>query len=902
MASPLSVLLVEDDEQDAFLAQKHLSRIGADSVVVSPTLKQAQQQIESRKFEIILCDLNLPDSIGVETVKNLVQCARETPVVVLTGSDDALLGADLVAEGAQDFLAKARIDTDRLNDIINHALARQKLWVDAQRAGLYDALTGLPNRALFQSHLDNALENAKRRNERVLVAYLDLDSFKPVNDAFGHAAGDELLCEVARRINQQTRKSDLVARLGGDELALVMPTMTDLAQTLCRIENLVRIVGEPYRLQSLHSEVDIDISVSIGISIYPDHSDRADMICAYADHAMYRAKQLGGGCVQVFESQAVGQPCPQLSESRQLDKRSQPRDRAIKVLLIEDEAQDKQLIEHAVQPSQGRLELHWVQTLKEAIAAARSERFDLILLDLNLPDSTGLDSLHRILKLVPKLPVIVLTQVESDALGADAIRAGAQDFITKQLPELHGWLRVAGYAIERHRLMRDAVQSAQRARLANVDHLTGLANRREFIATLENALATRELDHEGFFIVILDLVQFSTINDRLGYLVGDQVLQTIGSRLKDAFDQDCNVARLGGDEFAVLIAGNRDVTDLKRQLGEVQALLARTVMIDQRQLRVGARMGLARCPEHGRSASALMHAADTALRRAKHNGDRPIVGYTLEMGLASQARSATEAMLRSTLHEGGMHLVFQPIVDARSGDLAKMEALLRWRDPEQGLLTPFHFISVAEDTGLIIHIDHLILREVCRLCSHWLPAARERWSALTINVNVSPVTLNQTNYAETAAWLIDEYGLTDNKPTIEFTETALSLNSNHAMEQVHRLQQLGFRTALDDFGTEYSSLSYLRTLHVDEIKIDMDFVRNIPGHRKDTVLVECIVDMASRLGVGVVIEGIENDLQREMFREQDNVCLQGYLMDRPLELAALAASYDIPAAGPATVR
>lgn len=894
----LNILLVEDDTADAFLAQKHLAGTGRHHVVVTPSLTQALSLIENEKFELILSDLNLPDSQGIETVKRLVGCAREVPVVVLTGTDDFNYGAELVAEGAQDFIAKARVSADRLEEVMIHALARQQLWVDAQQAGLYDALTGLPNRALFQSHIDQAIENAHRRNERLLVAYLDLDAFKPVNDAHGHAAGDDLLKQVAVRVARTLRKSDLVARLGGDELAIVMPMIEDVCHALSRIENIASELAAPYLLQTPRGTTSIDNTVSIGVSIYPDHAARGDLLSACADQAMYQAKRLGGNCVQVYSPHLpsdIAISCQEAFAERVVTAQI-PAGR-LQVLLIEDDEQDKQLIEHVADLANADVDIHWCQTLKEAIAAARNKSFGVALLDLNLNDSQGLDTLQRFVKFAPKLPVIVLTQADHADLGSEAIRAGAQDFLTKDLPDLHAWPRSARHAIERHTLVRNAILAGQRARLANIDQLTGLANRREFLAELETALARVPQEKNQFGIVILDLADFSSINDRLGYLVGDEVLRILGDRLLREFDDGDFVARLGGDEFAAIIYEDCSGEPLRAKLATVQSSLSKAVITDERQLRVGVKMGIACFPAHGHTASVLMHAADTALRHAKHSHERSIVQYTPEMGLASEARAATEVLLRATMHEGGMHLVFQPIIDVESGSLKKLEALLRWRHPDRGLLTPYHFVGVAEDTGLIIPIDHLVLREVCRLSSRWLPHARKKWPGLTFSVNVSATTINQTNYAETAAWLCDEYGLTDNKPTIEVTETALSLDSNNTMAQIIHLQQLGFAVALDDFGTEYSSLSYLHQLRVDEVKIDRTFIANLPEDKRSAILVECIVQMARELGLKVVIEGVETEMQKAMFANKPDVMLQGYLIDKPLELDILERRYKIDATG-----
>lgn len=892
MTTNLRILLLENDPDDAFLIQSLLEKTGKQDLVNVRTLRGAVEQLAHGGYDLIVSNLSLPDSSGQETAKRLLTAAGEVPIVVLTATEDAMLDCALVSTGVQDILPKCGLEAKRLRQALVHALERQRLWHDARHSTLHDPLTRLPNRTLLIKHLSHSVQDALRRGERLALAYVDLDGFKAINDTHGREVGDLLLRNVAARLNEGIRKVDMVAHLGGDEFAWNMPMIADPFLALQRVKRMVDEVGNPYELEMDGRPLRVSIGVSAGVSICPDHAEEPNELIAAADQAMYLAKRQGGNRVHVHGAQF------DVRSDRQRGEKSAPEDQAkggakLRVLLVEDDPDDRKLVEKAAGKALWDWHVHWVQTLKEGLHTARTEPVDVALLDLNLPDATGIETVIRFVRALPNVPVVVMTGGGDDPLGLDAIKKGAQDFLSKSLPDLAFWPRAARYAIERHALVRQSDAARQRAQVANTDLLTGLPNRREFQARLDELLSQPHSPPEPFSLIIIDLVQFQSINQRLGYLVGDEVLRIIGGRLRETLGDDHLAARLGGDEFSALLFGLGAGERLDKALKDIVGNLCRTMTVEDRPLRTSVRSGVASYPEHGLSASALMRAADLALRQAKEAGGKPVVRYKAKYGEEADSRRRMENMLRCTMSEGGIKLLFQPIVDARSGELRSLEALLRWRDPEGGMLAPARFMPVAEASGLIAHIDTLVLREVCRLCHDWLPGARLKYPGLSIALNVSAITINVMDYADTVYWMLDEYDIVDIRPDIEITESALSRDLNHTLDQIRRIDGLGVRVSLDDFGAEYSSLNYLRTLPVRKLKIDRSFIKDLPSQPRDRLIVDSLIELAGDLRFQVIVEGVETEAQRALVARHDGALLQGYLIARPMELDAVCDLFSI---------
>ncbi|MEZ4389653.1 MAG: GGDEF domain-containing response regulator [Polyangiales bacterium] len=293
------VLLIEDDKEDQFLFAKQLVRGGLEDYELRsvPRLSEVAAMCQALRPDVIVTDLNLPDSRGLETFERVQRLAPSTPVIVLTGFDDLATGRRAIELGAQDYIVKGDFSPSALDRSLRYAITRAAMQRESVRAACFDDLTGLPNRALLRDRLASTLRRATRHRERAAVLFLDLDAFKPVNDQHGHVAGDLLLRAVAQRLRASLRASDTVSRWGGDEFVCLLEAVTDDARALQVAANLHRRLREPFTLQLGDEAVSVEIGGSFGVAVFPDHSREAEGLLLCADDAMYAAKRAGGGCV-----------------------------------------------------------------------------------------------------------------------------------------------------------------------------------------------------------------------------------------------------------------------------------------------------------------------------------------------------------------------------------------------------------------------------------------------------------------------------------------------------------------------------------------------------------------------------------------------------------------------------
>ncbi len=426
--------------------------------------------------------------------------------------------------------------------------------------------------------------------------------------------------------------------------------------------------------------------------------------------------------------------------------------------------------------------------------------------------------------------------------------------------------------------------------LAYHDVLTALPNRLLFMDRLEQALTRAPRRARQLAVIFLDLDRFKVINDTLGHDSGDQLLQVLAERLGDCVREGDTVARVGGDEFAILLndmASNDDVVIVARKIIEV---FAKPLNVYQRELFVTTSVGISVYPNDGEDAKSLLKNADTAMYRAKDAGRNTYQFYSADMSAKAVERLTLETGLRRALEHEELVLFYQPLVDIKTGGIIAVEALLRWQHPQLGLLPPSEFISLLEETGMIVPVGEWVMRQACNQARAW----RERWKQpLRVTVNLSARQFNAPDLAGQVTQLLKETQLDPALLEFEITESILMQHAESTIETLRRLGALGCRFAIDDFGTGYSSLAYLRRFPIHVLKIDRSFVRDIPGDNDDAAIVNTIVAMAHNLRLQVVAEGVETDQQLAFLRVSGCDAMQGYLFSHPLpaeEITALLQS------------
>jgi len=425
---------------------------------------------------------------------------------------------------------------------------------------------------------------------------------------------------------------------------------------------------------------------------------------------------------------------------------------------------------------------------------------------------------------------------------------------------------------------RNEVEERAR-RMALYDDWTGLPNRRLLESRLDEAVRNHQLAGDRLAVMVVDIDDFTKLNDALGHRVGDALLQQAARRVVELVRTSDLVARSGSDEFAIVLGRLRYSDDSERVAAKVAELLSHPFDIDGEQINITVSVGIARYPSDGLGSDMLLRNADAALAFAKARGTGRVQMFEPRMNEELLRRLKVEAGLRQALDRGEFEVYFQPRMNLASGKLAGAEALVRWRHPELGVQEPATFMTVAEDTGLIFPIGEIVLRAACQAAMQW---SNSGLGDLTISVNLSPREFRGRSLLPMVSQALVDSGLDAERLQVEITEASLMRDGEKAEQVLSGLQTMGVRIALDNFGTGFSSLSNLRRFPVDIIKIDGQFVRSAPSEPADAKIVAALVHLAHELGFAAVAEGIETTEQLEFAKATGCDEAQGYLLGRPL--------------------
>lgn len=424
---------------------------------------------------------------------------------------------------------------------------------------------------------------------------------------------------------------------------------------------------------------------------------------------------------------------------------------------------------------------------------------------------------------------------------------------------------------------------------ARHDSLTGLPNRRHLLELLHRVYGSlRTPEKPAIALLLLDVDRFRVINDSLGYGLGDELLRAIAQRLLDSVQPHDVVARLGGDEFGLLLTEVSAVNDATNAAAQVLQALAQPLRLGEHELFVTASVGIVLVHPDYRNLEEIVRDAGLAMRRAKQAGRSRYVVFEPSLHVRAIAQLHLETDLRRALDQGELFLQYQPIVTLGNEYLVGFEALVRWRHPQHGLISPTEFIPLAEETGLIIPIGQWVLREACQQLRRWQDQFSE--SQLLMSVNLSGRQFSQQDLLEQIEAILQETQLDASSLKLEITESVLMDNAESAALLLRKLQERGIKLSIDDFGTGYSSLSYLHQLPIDTLKIDRSFVKSIDSDGEKLELVRTIVTLAWHLGMDIIAEGVETPKQLAQLRSLNCEAAQGYLFSAPLD-AAMAQDF-----------
>jgi diguanylate cyclase (GGDEF)-like protein len=553
---------------------------------------------------------------------------------------------------------------------------------------------------------------------------------------------------------------------------------------------------------------------------------------------------------------------------------------------------------------------------QRALELIERQSFDIILLDIMMPDMTGIEVLRRIRQKFSQstLPVIMVTANSRSDDVVEALEVGANDYVTKPVDFAVALARVntqlerkrANEALEQlnaelHRaklsLEYRVTERSQRLGEANLrlrkeiahrekfearshylayhDALTGLANRVLFREELERALQESRNTRSSLAVLFVDLDEFKSVNDTLGHSVGDSLLKALAERLSEGLTASARIARLGGDEFAVLQTSGRQPEAGLALASQIVDIVSTVSRVDNHSVNVGASVGVAISERGLENPEYLLKSADLAMYRAKAEGRGTYRLFDPEMDATAQARRRLEIDLRNAQKRGEFEVYYQPLVSVDTRRVSSFEALVRWHHPERGRIEPADFIPVAEDTGLIIQLGEWVLRQACAEAMKWP-------ENIKVAVNVSPIEFQRGNLINAVVNALAMSRLPPERLEIEITESVLLERTTKSVTTLKQLRDIGVRISMDDFGTGFSSLSYLRSYPFDKIKVDRSFVRDLTKDDRSRTIVSAIAGLGMRFGMRTTAEGVETEEQLTWLRNEGCDEAQGQLFSMPV--------------------
>lgn len=549
------------------------------------------------------------------------------------------------------------------------------------------------------------------------------------------------------------------------------------------------------------------------------------------------------------------------------------------ILVVDDERSARLTLRGALE--QEGFQVEEAENGLQALDICQRNMPDLVLMDAMMPHMDGFEATEKICQLPsePLPPILMITALQDEASIEQAFVAGATDFISKPVNLSVLRKRVA-------RLLRTVEAEKHVHHLAYNDPLTGLPNRTFLSKRGQTILEKADESGTQFALLFINLDRFRLINDTQGHDVGDQLLKVIAKRVQSCVRAADLVVRLGGDEFTVVLEETTSMDIIARVADKICKNLAMPFTFMEQQMRVPISIGISVFPQDGKDLRTLMKRADTAMFRAKTGGGEHYQFYEYGMETELARRVELERELREALELNQLELHYQPQVDLKSSELVGVEALVRWQHPQRGFLPPSEFISIAEESGLIIPLGDWVMEESCRQCQHWL---QEGINLRFMAVNVSNHQLQDEVFVDRVKQILEKTGLPAQHLKLEMTESVIAEGSENSVTLLHQLKELNISLAIDDFGTGYSSLSYLKRFPVDTVKLDRSFIRDLPEDKDGLAIVSGILALARSLRLDTVAEGIETEAQRDLLIREGCDVMQGYLLSRPLPAKELEA-------------
>ncbi|MFN2491925.1 MAG: putative bifunctional diguanylate cyclase/phosphodiesterase [Pyrinomonadaceae bacterium] len=580
------------------------------------------------------------------------------------------------------------------------------------------------------------------------------------------------------------------------------------------------------------------------------------------------------------------------------------------ILVIDDDEQVRHMLLNVLTD---RYDCSETDSAEKALQILAEDRYELVISDILLSGISGMELIPRIHEIDPDCVVLMISGQSSIESAIAAMHLGAFDYLTKPL-DVAAVKAAIARALKESFLLREQrryanqleeliwQRTAEVNQLAYYDRLTELPNRTLFEDRLTQGIGAALRAEQPLGLLFISIDQLQKVNDTLGHVTGDKLFGEAAARIKGCLAETDTVARFGSEEFGILLTNIAQTTDVLQSISAIRNALKPIFNLDGDELFATASVGISLFPMDGSDCHSLMKNAGVALYRARRSGGNNYQFYTADMHPIAAKHLALETRLRHAIENEELLLHYQPCVIVDSLQISGMEALLRWQHPQMGLVPPADFIPLAEEIGLILPIGDWVLREGCRQNREWQDKG---FSPMRISVNISARQLQDPDLAETVVQILDETALAPEYLELELTESSIMSNPQLAIDVLTRLKKMGVRVSIDDFGTGFSSLSHLKQLPIDALKIDQSFVHDMTTAPDDAALVMAIITLAHNLKLQVVAEGVETEEQLRFLQLLRCDEMQGFVFSKPLSvdpLERLLASHPAQRTGHAGVR
>ena len=871
----LAILVIEDDPGDFGLVQAYLRLAGlatggkGEAVVWTKTLVEGIAAAGRSAPDIVLLDLSLPDSSGLATVRALRAALPDAPVVVLTGNDEKSLVVAALESGAQDYLVKGQFDHDALGRAIRHAMVRGQLEQGLAHSNRLYAALSMCNQAIVRCTDENelllqvcriAVEFAGMK--MAWVGFVD-EATHRIRPLASFGAGIEYLREI-----EISTVADNPFGHGPSGMAF-----REDQPVWCQ-----DFVHDPITAPWHEGGARFGWGASASLPLH-------------RDNAVIGVFNLYAGEINAFDEAArklLFEMATDISFALDNFVREAERRRALAVVLRERDFSQSALDSlpglFYLIDEQGRF-LRWNRNL-EQVSGYRAEEISRMS-PLDFVGETDTAPIAEVVKQVYEQGEVL---VEAEFLAKDRTRTPYLFTGKRWLFDGTPCMMGMGIDITQIKKANEQIQW-----LSYFDPLTGLANQSLLNDRFNHALSMAQRDQRALTLIVLDLDHFKNINDTLGRHIGDALLVEVARRIQLVVREEDTVSRQGGDEF-VLLMPTTDAGGAAHVAEKMLEAIGTNYQIEAHELMITPSIGIAMYPTDGADFESLSKNADVAMYRAKQDGRNCYRFFATEMQTRSTRTLQLESALRRALEREQLALHYQPQMSLRDGRIIGAEALLRWRHPEFGMVSPAEFIPIAEASGQILQIGEWVLRTAARQMKAWINAGLDAADAgdaesapMVMAVNLSVVQFRHPRLTEQVMRILDEAGLPPRYLELELTEGVALSDPVGAIAVMNALHANGIRMSIDDFGTGYSSLSYLKRFKVYKLKIDQSFVRDLTDDPEDKAIVSAIISMARSLGLQTIAEGVETEGQLAFLRENGCDEVQGYYFSEPLPAEAFEA-------------